>query len=109
MRNLGAEELWRVQRGLANDHGQARCLHALHDALDVACTEFVAFRFHLQTVNAHDLLLLAGVHAVPNHMRHLVGDKVLASEVDLNDGPYSAIKVFYARYSNIQPKLALFL
>ena len=109
MRDLGSEELRRVQRGLADDHGHALCIHALHGALDVARAQFVAMRFHLQTANAHDLLLLAGAHAVPNHLRYLVGDKVLASEVDLNDGPYSAIKVFYERNRNIRFKRALFI
>lgn len=108
MRDLRAEELRHVQCGLADDHGHALCLHALHDALNVTRAEFVAFRFHRQTINAHDLLLLAGAHAVPSHLRHPVGDKVLASDVDLRNGPYSTIKVFYARYSTIQLKLVLF-
>ena len=42
-------------------------------------------------------------------MRRPVGDKVPASEVDLNDGPYSAIKVFYERNSNIQLNLPYFI
>ena len=65
------------------------------------------FSFHREAVNAHDLLLLAGAHALPSHLRRPVGDKVLASEVDLHDGPNSTIKVFYERNSNIRLKLAL--
>lgn len=97
MRDLGAEELRRVQLGLVGHHGHALRLHALLDVLDAAHGEFVAFRFHRQTVNVHDPLLLAGVHAVPKHLRYLVGDKVFASEANLHDGPFSAINVFYAR------------
>ena len=39
-----------------------------------------------QAVDAHDRLLLAGVHAVPHHLQHLVGDEVLAGAVGLHDG-----------------------
>ena len=91
--DLGAEELRRVQRGLVDHHGHALGLHALHDALDGARAEVFAFKFHRETVNAHDLLLLAVAHAVPNHLKRPVGDEDLASEVDLHDGPYSTIKV----------------
>lgn len=37
--HLGAEELWRVLRGLVDHHGHALGLHALHDALDGARAE----------------------------------------------------------------------
>lgn len=37
--HLGAEELWRVQRGLVDHHGHALGLHTLHDALDGARAE----------------------------------------------------------------------
>lgn len=97
MRDLRAEELRHVQCELTDDRGHALCLHALHDALNVTRAEFVAFRFHRQTVNVHDPLLFAGAHAAPKHLRYLVGDKALASEANLHDGPFSAIKVFYAR------------
>lgn len=41
MRDLGAEELRRVQRGLVDHHGHALGLHALQDALDGARAEVV--------------------------------------------------------------------
>lgn len=107
MRDLGVEKLRRVQHGRTDDHGHALCLHALHDALDVAHAKFVAFRFPRQTLNAHDPLLLAGARTVPNNLKRRVGHEVFASEVDLHDGPYSTIKLFYATYSNIRLKLAL--
>lgn len=84
--HLGAEELRRVQRGLVDHHGHALGLHALHDALDGARAEVVGVGLHRQAVHAHDWLLLAGVHAVPHHLQHLVGDEVLAGAVGLHDG-----------------------
>ena len=86
MGHLGAEELRRVQRGLVDHHGHALGLHALHDALDGARAEVVGVRLHRQAVDAHDRLLLAGVHAVPHHLQHLVGNEVLAGAVGLHDG-----------------------
>ena len=86
MRDLGAEELRRVQRGLVDHHGHALGLHALHDALDGARAEVVGVGLHRQAVHAHDRLLLAGVDAVPHHLQHLVGDEVLAGAVGLDDG-----------------------
>lgn len=86
MRDLGAEELRRVQRGLVDHHGHALGLHALHDALDGARAEVVGVGLHRQAVDAHDRLLLAGVHAVPHHLQHLVGHEVLAGAVGLDDG-----------------------
>lgn len=41
MGHLGAEELWRVERGLVDQHGHASGLHALHDALDGARVEVI--------------------------------------------------------------------
>ena len=84
--HLGAEELRRVQRGLIYHHGHALGLHALHDALDRARAEVVGVRLHSQAVHAHDWLFLAGIHAVPHHLQHLVGDEVLAGAVGLHDG-----------------------
>ena len=86
VRDLGAEELRRVKRGLVDHHGHALGLHALHDALDGARAEVVGVGLHRQAVHAHDRLLLAGVHAVPHHLQHLVGDEVLAGAVGLDDG-----------------------
>ena len=84
--HLGAEELRRVQRGLVDHHGHALGLHALHDALDGARAEVVGVGLHRQAVHAHDRLLLALVHAVPDHLQHLVSDEVLAGAVGLHDG-----------------------
>ena len=84
--HLGAEELRRVQRGLVDHHGHALGLHALHDALDGARAEVVGVRLHRQAVDAHDRLRLALVHAVPQHLQHLVSDEVLAGAVGLDDG-----------------------
>ena len=81
--HLGAEELRRVQSGLVDHNGHALGLHALHDALDGACAEVVGVGLHRQAVDAHDRLLLAGVHAVPHHLQHLVGDEVLAGAAGL--------------------------
>lgn len=86
MRDLGPEELRRVQRGLVDHHGHSLGLHALHDALDGARAEVVGVGLHRQAVDAHDRLLLALVHAVPHHLQHLVGDEVLAGAVGLHDG-----------------------
>ena len=86
MRDLGAKELRRVQRGLVDHHGHALRLHALHDALDGARAEVVGVGLHRQAVDAHDRLLLAGIDAVPHHLQHLVGDEVLAGAVGLDDG-----------------------
>ena len=86
MGHLGAEELRRVQRGLVDHNWHALGLHALHDALDGARAEVVGVGLHRQAVHAHDRLLLAGVHAVPHHLQHLVGDEVLAGAVGLDDG-----------------------
>ena len=86
VRDLGAEELRRVQRGLVDDHGHALGLHALHDALDGARAEVVGVRLHRQAVDAHNRLLLAIVHAVPDHLQHLVGHEVLAGAVGVNYG-----------------------
>ena len=86
MRDLGAEELRRVQRWLVDHHGHALGIHALHDALDGASAEIFGVGLHRQAVHAHDRLLLAGVHAVPDHLQHLVGHEVLAGAVGVHDG-----------------------
>lgn len=86
MRDLGPEELRRVQCGLVDHHGHALGLHALHDALDGARAEVVGVGLHRQAVDAHDRLRLALVDAVPHHLQHLVGDEVLAGAVGLHDG-----------------------
>ena len=86
MRDLGAEELRRVQRGLVDHHGHALGLHALHDALDGARAEVVGVGFRRQAAHAHDRLRLALVDAIPHHLQHLVGDEVLAGAVGLHDG-----------------------
>ena len=86
MGHLGPEELRRVQCGLVDHHGHALGLHALHDALDGARAEVVGVGLHRQAVHAHDRLLLAGVHAVPHHLQHLVGHEVLAGAVGVHDG-----------------------
>lgn len=41
MRDLGAEELRRVQRGLVDHYGHALGIHALRDALDGARAEVI--------------------------------------------------------------------
>ena len=86
VRDLGPEELRRVQRGLVYHHGHALGLHALHDALDGARAEVVGVGLHRQAVDAHDRLRLAGVHAIPHHLQYLVCHEVLASAVGLHDG-----------------------
>ena len=86
VRDLGPEELRRVQRGLVDHNGHALGLHALHDALDGARAEVVGVGLHRQAVDAHDRLLLALVHAVPHHLQHLVGHEVLAGAVGVHDG-----------------------
>ena len=86
VRDLGAEELRRIERGLVDHHGHALGLHALHDALDGTRSEVVRIGFHRQAVDAHDRLLLTGIHAVPDHLQHLVSDEVLAGAVGLYNG-----------------------
>lgn len=82
--DLEAEELRRVQRGLVDHHGHALGLHVLHDALDGARAEVVGVGLHRQAVDTHDRPLLAGVHAVPRHLQHLIGHEVLAGAVLLD-------------------------
>ena len=53
VRDLGTEELRRVQRGLVDHHGHALCLHALHDALDGARAEVVR-SFKRRTLTRRD-------------------------------------------------------
>lgn len=86
VRDLGAEEFRRVQRGLVDHHGHVLGLHALHDALDGARSEVVGVGLHRQAEHAHDRLLLAGVHAVPHHLKHFVYHEVLAGAVGIHDG-----------------------
>lgn len=86
MGHLGAEELWRVQGGLVDNHGNALGLHALHDALDGARAEVVGVGLHRQAVHAHDRLWFALVDAVPHQLQHLVGHEVLVCAVDVQDG-----------------------
>ena len=81
--HLGAEELRRVQRGLVDHHGHDLGLHALHDALDEARAEVVGVGLHRQAVHAHDRPLLAGVDAVPHHLRYFVEGKVLTGAAGL--------------------------
>ena len=71
MRDLGPEELRRVQRGLVDHHGHALGLHALHDALDGARAEVVGVGLHRQAVDTHDRLLHAGVYAGMDHLQGL--------------------------------------
>ena len=86
VRDLGAEELRRVKRGLVDHHGHALGLNALHDALDGARAEVIAVRLHGQAVHADDGLLLALVDLAPHHLQHFVGDEVFAGAVGVNDG-----------------------
>ena len=86
VRDLGAEELRRLQRELVDHHGHALGLHALHDALDGARAEVVGVGLHRQAVDAHDRFRLALVHAVPHHLQRLVGHEVLAGAVGIHDG-----------------------
>lgn len=51
MGHLGAEELWRVQRGLVDHHGHALGLHALYDARDGARAEVIGVGLHRQAVD----------------------------------------------------------
>ena len=44
--HLGAEVLWRVQRGLVDHHGHALGLHALHDGLNRANAQIVGVGLH---------------------------------------------------------------
>ena len=86
MRDLGPEELRRVQRGLVDHHGHALGLHTLHNALDGDRGEVVGVRLHRQTAHAHDRLRLASENAVPDHLQHLIGDEVPAGAVGIHDG-----------------------
>ena len=86
MRDLGPEELRRVQRGLVDHRGHAFGLHALHDALDGARAEVVGVGLHRQAVDAYDRLRLALVDAVPYHLQYFVGDEAFAGTVGIHDG-----------------------
>lgn len=85
VRHHAAEELRRVERGLAGHHGDALGLDALRDALDGACAEVVGVRLHGQAVHAHHRCRGAGVDQLRHAGEHLVGDKVLAGTVGLHD------------------------
>lgn len=84
MRDLGVEEIRRVQRGLVDHHGHALGLHALHCALAGARAEVVGVGLHRQVVHAHDRHRLTLVDAVPHHLQHLVGHEILAGAVGLD-------------------------
>ena len=53
VRDLGHEELRRVQRGLIDHHGHALGLHALHDAMDGVRAEVVR-SFKCRTLTGRD-------------------------------------------------------
>lgn len=53
VRDLAAEEVRRVQRGLVDHHGHALGLHALLDALDGARAEAVEVEFYSQVTLVH--------------------------------------------------------
>ena len=57
VRDLGAEELRRVLRGLVDHHGHALGLHTLHDALDGARAEVVGVGLHRQTMCGYSHLI----------------------------------------------------
>lgn len=84
VRDLGVEEIRRVQRGLVDHHGHALGLHALHCALAGARAEVVGVGLHRQVVHAHDRHRLTLVDAVPHHLQHLVGHEILAGAVGLD-------------------------
>ena len=53
VRDLGREELRRVQRGLVDHHGHALGLHALHGALDGARAEVVGVGLRRQAMRGY--------------------------------------------------------
>lgn len=81
MRDLAAEELGLVERGLVDEHRNALCLDALHDALDRGRAEVVASRLHGEAVDADDRFLDAFVHEC-----HDAFDVALVEEVAVGDG-----------------------
>lgn len=86
VRDLGTEEVRRVQRGLVHHNGDALGLHALHDPLDGARTEVVGVALHGEAVDADHRHGLAGVHQRHHAVDHDVGDMVLACAVGVDDG-----------------------
>lgn len=62
VRDLGAEEVERVQRGLLHHDGDALGLHALHDPLDGARTEVVGVALHGEAVDTDHRHGLARIH-----------------------------------------------
>ena len=83
-----------LQRRLVDDDGRALGLDPLHDALNGGLPEVVGVRLHGQAVDADDtgllflcvVLVLFPIAVVARHLKHPVGDKVLAGAVGLHDG-----------------------
>ena len=83
-----------LQRRLVDDDGRALGLDPLHDALNGGLPEVVRVRLHGQAVDADDarlllpciVLVLLPIAVVARHLKHPVGDKVLAGAVGLHDG-----------------------
>lgn len=92
--HLAAEEGRAIlQRRLVDDDGRALGLDPLHDALNGRLPEVVGVRLHGQAVDADDagllfprvVLVLLPIAVVARHLKHPVGDKVLAGAVGLHD------------------------
>ena len=88
-----------LQRRLVDDHGGTLGLDALHHALDRRLTEVVTVGLHGQAVDPDNAFALGcrpesigmRVAVPPGHLKHLVGDEVLARAVALHDGRHHAL------------------
>ena len=88
-----------LQRRLVDDHSGTLGLDALHHSLDRRLAEVVTVGLHGQAVDPDNALALGcrpesigmRVAVPPGHLKHLVGDEVLARAVALHDGRHHAL------------------
>ena len=84
-RSCGAEELGRVERGLVHHHRHTLGIDALHYALHARRAEVVGACLHREAVHVHRGRRRAEVHELGHAREHLVGHKVLAGAVGVDD------------------------
>ena len=88
-----------LERRLVDDHSGTLGLDAFHHALDRRLAEVVTVGLHGQAVDPDNALALGcrpesigmRVAVPPGHLKHLVGDEVLARAVALHDGRHHAL------------------
>ena len=94
VRDLRAEELRRVQRGLVDHHGHALGLHALHDALDGARAEVVGVGL---------LVVYADVHLGAFDCSNLIGRARFGQQRVLTESDIIREEAGWRRDLKVQP------